>query len=36
MIWLREQVGDFYDARIKKLIPRFIKSIAIHGDYVEK
>jgi hypothetical protein len=35
--WLREQVGNFYDAGIKKkLIPRLTKCIAIHGDYVEK
>jgi hypothetical protein len=33
---LREQAGDFYDAGIKKLIPRLTKCIAIHGDYVEK
>jgi hypothetical protein len=35
MTWLREQAGDFYDARIKTLIPRLTKCIAIHGDYVE-
>jgi hypothetical protein len=36
MTWLREQAGDFYDAGIKKLVPRLTKFIAIHGDYVEK
>jgi hypothetical protein len=36
MTWLREQAGDFYDAGIKKLVPRLTKCIAIHGDYVEK
>jgi hypothetical protein len=36
MIWLREQAGDFYDAGIKKLLPRLTKCIVIHGDYVEK
>jgi hypothetical protein len=34
--WLREQVGDFYDAGIKKLVPRLSKRIVIPGDYVEK
>jgi hypothetical protein len=34
--WLREQAGHFYDAGIKKLVPRFTKCIAIHGDYVEE
>jgi hypothetical protein len=34
--WLREQVGDFYDAGIDKLVPRLTKCIAVHGDYVEK
>jgi hypothetical protein len=34
--WLREQVGDFYDAGIKKLVPWLTKYIAIHCDYVEK
>jgi hypothetical protein len=33
LTWLREQVGDFYDAGIKKkLVPRLTKCIAIHGD----
>jgi hypothetical protein len=36
MTWLREQVGDFYDAGIKKLVLRLAKCIATHGDYVEK
>jgi hypothetical protein len=36
MTWLREQAGDFYGARIRKLLPRLIKCIVIHGDYVEK
>jgi hypothetical protein len=36
MTWLREQAADFYDAGIKKLVPRLTKCIAIHGDYVEK
>jgi hypothetical protein len=36
MTWLREQAGDFYDAGIKKLVPRLTKCIAIYGDYVEK
>jgi hypothetical protein len=34
--WLRKQAGDFYDAGKKELVSRVIKSIAIHGDYVEK
>jgi hypothetical protein len=34
--WLREQAGDFYDAGIKKLLPRLTKCIVNHGDYVEK
>jgi hypothetical protein len=33
--WLREQAGDFYDAGVKKLVPRLTKYIAIHCDYVE-
>jgi hypothetical protein len=36
MIWLREQVEDFYDAGIKNPFPRLTKCIAVHGDYVEK
>jgi hypothetical protein len=28
--------GRFYDALIKKLVPRLSKCIAILGDYVEK
>jgi hypothetical protein len=36
MTWLRKQAGDFYDAGIKKLVPRLTECIAIHGDYVEK
>jgi hypothetical protein len=36
MTRLREQAGDFYDAGIKKLVPRLIKCIAIRGDYAEK
>jgi hypothetical protein len=36
MTWLREQAGDFYDAGIKKFLPRLTKCIAIRGDYVEK
>jgi hypothetical protein len=28
----KEQAGDFYDAGIKKLVPRLTKCIAIHGD----
>jgi hypothetical protein len=34
--WRREQAGDFYDAGIRKLVPRLTKCIAILGDYVEK
>jgi hypothetical protein len=34
--WVREQAGDFYDAGIKKLVPRLIKGIVIHSDYVKK
>jgi hypothetical protein len=30
MTWLREQAGGFYDAGIKKLVPRLTKCIAIH------
>jgi hypothetical protein len=36
MTCLTEQAGDFYDAGVKKLVPRLTKCIAIHGDYVEK
>jgi hypothetical protein len=36
MTWLRERVGDFYDAGVNKLLPRLTKCIAIRGDYVEK
>jgi hypothetical protein len=36
MTWLREQAGDFYDAGIKKLIPRLTKCSVIHGNYVGK
>jgi hypothetical protein len=36
MTCLREQAGDFYDTGIKKLLPGLTKSIAIHGDYVQK
>jgi hypothetical protein len=36
MTWLREQAGDFYDAGIKKLIPRLTKCIVSHGDYADK
>jgi hypothetical protein len=35
MTWLRERAGDFYDAGIKKLVPRLTKCIAIHSDCVE-
>jgi hypothetical protein len=34
MMWLREQAGDFYNAGIKKLIPKLTECIAMH--YVEK
>jgi hypothetical protein len=36
MTWLREYAGEFYDAGIKKFVPRLTKFTAIHGDYVEK
>jgi hypothetical protein len=36
MTWLEEQAGNFYDAGIKKLVPRLTKCIAIHDDYVKK
>jgi hypothetical protein len=36
MTWLREQVGDFYDAGIINLVPRPTKCTAIHGDHVVK
>jgi hypothetical protein len=36
MTWLREQEGGFYDAAIKKLVPRLTKFIAIHGDCAEE
>jgi histone-lysine N-methyltransferase SETMAR len=35
MTLLREHAGDFYDAGIKKFVPKLTKCIAIHG-YVEK
>jgi hypothetical protein len=36
MTWLREQAGDFYDAGIRKHVPRLTKYIVIHGGYVKK
>jgi hypothetical protein len=36
MTWPREGAEDFYDAGIKRLVPRLTKCIAIHGDYDEK
>jgi hypothetical protein len=34
--WPHEQAAEFYDTRIKKLVPRLKKCIEKHGDYVEK
>jgi hypothetical protein len=32
----KRAVGRFLRGWIKKLVPRIIKCIAIHGDYAEK
>jgi hypothetical protein len=34
--WLHEQAAEFYDTRIKKLVPRHKKCIEKHGHYIEK
>jgi hypothetical protein len=34
--WLNQQSAEFYDTRIKKLVPRLKKCIGKHGDCVEK
>ena len=34
--WLNEQVADFYNSSIKKLLPTLKTCIEKYGDYVEK
>ena len=36
MTWFKEQVADFYDTGIQKLVPRLNKCLDNAGDYVEK
>lgn len=34
--WLTSLAAEWYDAGLKKLLPRYQKCIEIQGDYVEK
>jgi hypothetical protein len=36
MTWFKEQVADFYDSGIQKMVPRLNKCLDKGGDYVEK
>ena len=36
MTWFKEQVADFYDSGIQKMVPRLNKCLDNAGDYVEK
>jgi hypothetical protein len=36
MTWFKEQVADFYDSGIQKLVPRPNKCLGNAVDYIEK
>ena len=36
MTWFKEQVADFYDSGIQKMVPRLNKCLDNAGDYVGK
>jgi hypothetical protein len=36
MTWFKEQVADFYDSWLQKLVPRLNKRLDNSGEYVEK
>ena len=36
MTWFKGLVADFYDAKIRKLVPGLNKCLDNAGDYVEK
>ena len=33
--WLNVLAATFGDERLQKLVPRYVKSLNLHGDYVE-
>jgi len=34
--WFKLLVADFFDTRVRKLVPRYQKCVEVRGDYVEK